>query len=67
MTRYPFGKLRVGSAFIIPRDGKFYKTGKDRIQAILQAAGRQYGLRHGVKFTTRITLDRTGICVVRVK
>jgi hypothetical protein len=52
-VKYPFANMQVGDSFAVQPDVKR--------QAIAVAAHR-YGLKHGMKFTVRLTTDRTLRC-----
>jgi hypothetical protein len=52
-ARYPFADMQVGDSFAVPPTIKR--------QAVAVAALR-HGIKHGMKFTVRLTTDRTLRC-----
>ena len=51
--RYPFEGMQVGDSFAVPPEVK---------RATVNVAAMRYGRKHGVKFTVRLTADRTLRC-----
>lgn len=65
-TKYPFGKLTIGTFFEVPADHPAAKMHPTRRAAPVQHAAHSYGRIHGVKFQTERT-EAGGIRVYRVK
>ena len=51
--KYPFAGMQVGDSFAVPPDVK---------RPAINVAAMRYGLKHGMKFTVRLTPDRTYRC-----
>lgn len=51
--RFPFADMQVGDSFAVPPDVK---------RPAVTVAAMRYGRKHGIKFTIRLTADRTLRC-----
>ena len=51
--RFPFADMQVGDSFAVPPDVK---------RPAVTVAAMRYGRNHGMKFTVRLTPDRTLRC-----
>lgn len=65
-TKYPFGKLTIGTYFEVPADHPAAKLHPTRRAAPVQHAAHSYGRIHGISFRTERT-DTGAIRVYRVK
>lgn len=55
-NRYHFGAMDIGDVMQVARKPDNYDNyGKDRTQQLLQVNCRNYGKRHGVRFSTKLT------------
>lgn len=52
-SKYPFSEMKVGDSFEVPESTK---------RTTVTVAANRYGRKHGVKFTVRLTPDRTLRC-----
>jgi hypothetical protein len=51
--RFPFEHMQVGDSFAVPHDVK---------RPAINVAAMRYGRKHGMKFTVRLTPDRSLRC-----
>ena len=51
--KYPFADMAVGDSFVVPPEVH---------RSTVSVAANRYGRKHGVKFTVRLTPDRTLRC-----
>lgn len=65
-TKYPFGKLTIGTYFEVPADHPAAKLHPTRRAAPVQHAAHSYGRIHGISFRTERT-ETGAIRVYRVK
>lgn len=65
-TKYPFGKLTIGTFFEVPADHPSAKLHPTRRAAPVQHAAHSYGRIHGLAFRTERT-ETGAIRVYRVK
>ena len=52
-ARYPFADMQVGDSFAVPPTIK---------RSSINVAAMRYGRKHGMKFTVRLTADRSFRC-----
>lgn len=52
-VRWPFPDMKIGDSFLVPNDVA---------RSTVNVAARRYGDKHNMKFTVRLTEDRTLRC-----